>query len=270
MEKISLAENLKVVTISEDEKVGVFDVEGLYRGYGLTIGNALRRVLLSSLPGAAITSVKIKGVGHEFSTIEGVMEDVVEICLNLKKVRLEFPGDSGFTEPETLTLKAKGEGEVTAADIEESGRVTVVNKDQKIATISKKGIELEMELTIEKGLGYVAVETLKAGGTVPVGVIQLDALFSPVTKVTMTNENMRVGDKTDFNRVRLMIETDGGISPAGALRQALSILSEHFAKAFEQLGGAAAIEAAPADGGEAGEGDEKKSKKKATKKKKDE
>ncbi len=264
MEKISLAENLKVVTISEDEKVGVFDIEGLYRGYGLTIGNALRRVLLSSLPGAAITSVKIKGVGHEFSTIEGVMQDVVEICLNLKKVRFEFPGESGFTEPETLVLKAKGEGEVTAADIEETGRVTVVNKDQKIATITKKGVELEMELTIEKGLGYVPVETLKAGGTVPVGVIQLDALFSPVTKVTMTNENMRVGDKTDFNRVRLMIETDGGVAPATALRNGLAILSEHFSKALEQLGGASTAEvAAPEAEGE----EDKKPKKKAAKKK---
>jgi DNA-directed RNA polymerase subunit alpha len=268
MEKILLSENLKVVTISEDEKVGVFDIEGLYRGYGLTIGNALRRVLLSSLPGAAITQVKIKGVGHEFTTIEGVMEDVVEICLNLKKVRLEFPGDTGFSEPEVLTLKAKGEGEVTAADIAETGRVSVVNKDQKIATITKKGIELEMELTIEKGLGYVAVETLKGGNTVPVGVIQLDALFSPVTKVNMTTENMRVGDKTDFNRVRLVIETDGGIAPKTALTQALFILSDHFAKAFEQLGGATALEAAP----EAGEGgaDEEKPKKRATKKKKEE
>lgn len=267
MEKISLTENLKVVTVSEKAGVGTFDIEGLYRGYGLTIGNALRRVLLSSLPGAAITQVKIKGVGHEFSTIEGVMEDVVEICLNLKKVRFQFPGDSGFTEPETLTLKAKGEGSVTAADIEETGRVTVMNKDQKIATITKKGTELEMELTIEKGLGYVAVETLKGGATVPVGTIQLDALFSPVTKVTLTTENMRVGDQTDFNRARLIIETDGGITPTAALRQALSILAEHFAKGLEQLGGAAeATEEATASEG-AAEETEKKPKKRASKKK---
>lgn len=267
MEKISLTENLKVVTVSENETVGIFDVEGLYRGYGLTVGNALRRTLLSSLPGAAITQVKIKGVGHEFSTIEGVMEDVVEICLNLKKVRFEFPGESGFTEPETLVLKAKGEGEVTAADIEETGRVTVMNKDQKIATISKKGVELEMELVIEKGVGYVPVETLKQGGTVPVGTIQIDALFSPVVKVTLENENMRVGDKTDFNRAHLVIETDGGVKPSDALRQALSILADHFNSALSQLGGASvATEETAKDAVEGEEEGEKKSKKKAKKK----
>jgi DNA-directed RNA polymerase subunit alpha len=260
MEKISLSENLKVVMISENETVGVFDIEGLYRGYGLTIGNALRRVLLSSLPGAAITSVKIKGVGHEFSTIPGVLEDVVEMCLNLKKVRFEFAGESGFTEPEVLTLKAKGEGAVTAEAITDSGRVSVVNKDQHIATITQKGIELEIELTVEKGLGYVPVESVK-NSTLPVGVIQLDALFSPVTRVNMINENMRVGDKTDFNRVRLSIETDGGIKPSTALREALTILTEHFSKALSQLGGAA-VEEVSAEG----EPEEKKAKKKSKKK----
>lgn len=249
--------------MSLDEKVGTFDIEGLYRGYGLTIGNALRRTLLSSIPGAAITSVKIKGVGHEFSTIEGVMEDVVEICLNLKKVRFEFAGETGFTEPETLTLKAKGEGEVTAADIAESGRVSVLNKEQKIATISKKGVELEMELTIEKGFGYVPVETLKGGAAVPVGTIQLDALFSPVTKVTLTTENMRVGDQTDFNRAHLVIETDGGISPLNALKQSLALLAEHFSKVLGELGGAVSEEVLSAS--EATESEEKP-KKKAKKK----
>jgi DNA-directed RNA polymerase subunit alpha len=261
MEKISLSENLKVVTVSEDSKVGVFDIEGLYRGYGLTIGNALRRVLLSSLPGAAITSVKIKGAGHQFSTIPGVLEDVVEICLNLKKIRFDFPGDSGFTEPEVLTLRAKGEGAVTADSIENTGRVSVVNTDQHIATITQKGVELEMELTIEKGLGYVPVESVKSG-TLPVGVIQLDALFSPVVRVNMVNENMRVGDKTDFNRVRLSIETDGGIKPSVALREALNILTDHFGKALSQLGGAPSeSEMAPV----AEETEEKKAKKKTKK-----
>lgn len=260
MEKISLSENLKVTTISENETVGVFDIEGLYRGYGLTIGNALRRVLLSSLPGAAITSVKIKGVGHEFSTIPGVLEDVVEICLNLKKVRFSFPGETGFTEPETLKLSVSKEGEVTAGDIEETGRVSVVNPDQKIATITQKGTDFELELTVEKGLGYVPVEGLK-NGTLPVGVIQLDALFSPVTRVNMVNENMRVGDKTDFNRVRLSIETDGGIKPSVALREALNILTDHFSKALAQLGGAPAAEEVGAVA------TEEKSKKKASKKK---
>jgi DNA-directed RNA polymerase subunit alpha len=263
MEKISLSENLKVVTISENETVGVFDIEGLYRGYGLTIGNALRRVLLSSLPGAAITSVKIKGVGHQFSTIPGVLEDVVEICLNLKKVRFDFAGESGFTEPEVLTLKAKGEGAVTAKAIAGTGRVSVVNTDQHIATITQKGTEIEIELTIEKGLGYVPSEAVKTG-TLPVGVIQLDALFSPVTRVNMVNENMRVGDKTDFNRVRLSIETDGGIKPSTALREALAILTDHFSKALAQIGGAVAEAIEEGASEEAGE--EKKSKKKSKKK----
>lgn len=265
MEKISLTDSIKVVTISADSKVGIFDIEGLYRGYGLTIGNALRRALLSSIPGAAITSVKIKGVGHEFSTIEGVMEDIVEICLNLKKVRVQFPGETGFTEPEILTLKAKGEGEVTAADISETGRVTVLNKEQKIATITKKGVELEMELSIEKGFGYVPVETLKGGTAVPVGTIQLDALFSPVTKVTLGTENMRVGDQTDFNRAHLVIETDGGISPLNALKQSLALLAEHFTKALDQLGGLVIEEEAALLAEDAGEDKpKKKSKKKST------
>lgn len=264
MEKMQLSENLKVVTVSEDATTGVFDIEGLYRGYGLTIGNALRRVLLSSLPGAAITSVKIKGVGHEFSTIPGIVEDVVEICLNLKKVRFQFAGDSGFSEPERLTLTAKGEGEVTAESIEETGRVSVVNKDQKIATISQKGVELEMELTVEKGLGYVPAETAKTG-TLPVGMVQLDALFSPVVKVNMVTENMRVGDKTDFNRVRLEIVTDGGLKPSVAMREALNILTDHFGKALSQFGGAPAPEEMTG-----GATTEKKPKKRVAKAKKEE
>ncbi len=183
------------------------------------------------------------------------------ICLNLKKVRFDFEGETGFTEPEILTLKVKGEGEVTAEAIKESGRVSVVNPDQHIATITQKGTELELELTIEKGLGYVPVEGLKSG-TVPVGVIQLDALFSPVTRVNMVTENMRVGDKTDFNRVRISIETDGGLKPSAALREALSILTDHFGKALGQLGEAPAAAAS--------EEGEKKPKKRATKKKKEE
>jgi len=264
MGKISLSESLKVVTVSEDTNIGVFDIEGLYRGYGLTIGNALRRVLLSSLPGAAITSVKISGVGHEFSTIAGVLEDVVEICLNLKKVRFEFPGETGFTEPEVLILKSKGEGEVTAEAISDTGRVSVVNKDQHIATITQKGAEIEMEITVEKGLGYVPAEGLKTGA-LPVGIIKLDALFSPVSRVNLVTENMRIGDKTDFNRVRLSIETDGGIKPSVALREALSILTSHFSKAMEQLGGSLeAEEISPV----AEEVEDKKPKKKAATKKK--
>ncbi len=230
----------------------------------------MRRILLSSLPGAAITRVKIAGVGHEFTTIAGVTEDVVELMLNLKKVRFSFPSESGFTEPQVLTLKAKGEGPVTAAAIKGNAQVEAVNEDQHLFTISTKGTEVDMELTIEKGLGYVSSESLK-DGTLPVGVIHLDALFSPVSKVNFTVENMRVGGRTDFNRLHLIIETDGGVSPREALVTALAILKDHAAVAFESLGGLAKA-AAPAEEAEAeettdAEGGKKKKAKKTSKKK---
>ncbi len=255
-----LNENLKLNLISEEGNVGTFEIEGLYRGYGLTVGNALRRVLLSSLPGAAITSVKIKGVGHEFTTIPGVMEDVVEICLNLKKARFAFAGEEGASE--VLVLKAKGEGAVTASTIKDSANVQVISPDLHLFTISEKGTEVDMELTITRGLGYVPVESFKTV-TLPVGVLQLDALFSPVTKVNFTVENMRVGDKTDFNKVHLLIETDGGITPTAALKHALSILTGHFSKVLEQLDPLVTQVAFATVAGS----EEKKPKKKAAKKK---
>lgn len=248
MEKIRLSEHLNVKIVSEDATAGTFEIEGLYTGYGITLGNTLRRVLFSSLVGAAVTSVKIKGVGHEFTTIEGVKEDVVEVMLNLKKVRFAFNiGYSEYEKPEVVVLKTKGEGAVTAADIKETNLIKVINKDQHIATITKKGVELEMELTIEKGLGYVSVEQLKTEA-LPVGVIQLDAIFSPVKKVNFTVENMRVGERTDFNRLRLVIETDGSLKPSEALRKASSILEDHFGKVYQQIAaltGAKVEEAAP-------------------------
>ncbi|PIR88570.1 MAG: DNA-directed RNA polymerase subunit alpha [Candidatus Harrisonbacteria bacterium CG10_big_fil_rev_8_21_14_0_10_44_23] len=257
MDHIHLGQHLKVKTVSEEDTKGVFEIEGLYAGYGITIGNALRRVLLSSLSGAAITQVKIKGVGHEFTTIEGVLEDVVEILLNLKKIRFDFAVSySDYETPEILTLKKKGEGEVTAGDIKESSLVRVINKDQKIATITQKGVELEMELTIEKGLGYAPVESFKSD-TLPVGVIQIDAIFSPIAKVNSVVENMRVGDRTDFNRVRFTIETDGTIKPSVALGKAAKILKQQFSKVLDGLD-------MNDDDVEAGE---EKKEKKATKKK---
>lgn len=228
MEYAYLSDPVRVKTVSEDEKVGVFDIEGLYRGYGITIGNALRRVLLSSLPGAAITRFKIKGVGHEFSTIDGVVEDVVEIGFNLKKVRFKFFAD----EPQTLTLKVKGEKEVTAGDIEGNAQVEVQNKDLHIATLTEKNAELDMEITVEKGLGYEPVEARKEG-RLPIGTIALDAVFSPIESVNFRVENMRVGERTDYNRVRLEIKTDGTISPSSALHKAASILLDHFGKIGE-------------------------------------
>lgn len=225
MEYKRLSESVKIKTISETKTEGVFEIEGLYTGYGLTIGNALRRVLLSSIPGAAITQVKISGVKHEFSTIEGIAEDILEISLNLKKVRFNFFAD----EPQVLTLEAKGEKEVTAGDIKTNSQVEVINSDLHIASLTSKKAELKMEITIEKGLGYVSAENRKSE-KLPIGVIAIDAIFTPVTKVNFVIENMRVGEKTDYNRLKFMIETDGSIAPGAAMHKSANILRDHFEK----------------------------------------
>jgi DNA-directed RNA polymerase subunit alpha len=228
MQYAHLSETVKVKKVSEDERKGVFEMEGLYTGYGLTIGNSIRRILLSSLPGAAITQVKIKGADHEFSAIDGVKEDILEITLNLKKIRFAFFA----SEPQVITLKVKGEKEVKASDIEGGSSVEVVTPDVHIATLTGKSSELEMEITVEKGLGYVPVEARKMG-KLPIKTIALDALFSPVAKVNFTVENMRVGERTDYNRLVLEIETDGTISPSSALHKATSILQDHIGKMSE-------------------------------------
>ncbi len=225
MQITNFNETVNIKKVSEKERVGIFEIDGLYTGYGLTIGNALRRILLSSLPGAAITQIKIKGVGHEFTTIPNVLEDIVEIMLNLKKIRFRLHVD----EPQILVLKIKGEKKISAADIKTNANVDVVSEDIHIATITNKSGELEMELTVERGLGYVPIETRKLE-KLPVGIIALDAVFSPVTKVNFTVENMRIGDRTDYNKVNLIIETDGSIMPSEALKRASDILQEHFSK----------------------------------------
>lgn len=228
MEYTRLSESVKIKTVSETGKEGVFEIEGLYSGYGLTVGNALRRVLLSSLPGACVTQIKIKNVKHEFTTIDGVMEDVVELALNMKKVRFAFHAD----EPQVLTIDVKGEKEVTAGDIKTNAQVEVINPEAHIATITDKKTEFSMEVTVEKGLGYVPVEVRKVE-KLPVGVIAIDAIFTPVTNVNFVVENMRVGERTDFNRVKLTIETDGSIKPSLALHKASNILRDHFEKVAE-------------------------------------
>lgn len=220
-----LSETANIKKISESATEGVFQIDGLYTGYGVTIGNALRRVLFSSLPGAAITRIKIKGVNHEFSTLPGVIEDVVELGLNLKKVRFRIHTD----EPQTVTLKIKGEKEVTAADIEVNAQVEVIDPDTHIATLSAKNAELDMELVVEKGLGFRSAESLKLE-KLPIGVIVLDAAFSPVIKANFEVSNMRVGDRTDYNRLKVFVETDGSITPSAALRKASNILQDHLAK----------------------------------------
>ncbi len=228
MEYARLSDTVKIKKISETSKEGVFEVEGLYTGYGLTLGNALRRALLSSLPGAAVTQIKIKGAEHEFSTLSGVLEDIVEITLNLKKVRFHFYA----SEPQVLTLRVKGEKEVTAADIKGNAQVEIVNPEALIATLTNKNAELEMEITVDKGAGYIPAEARKTE-KLPIKTIAIDTIFSPVVKVNFSVENMRVGDRTDFNRLKLEIETDGSIYPSSALRKASNILKDHFEKMAE-------------------------------------
>ena len=225
MEFIHLSEPLKIKKISEKDNIGVFEIEALYAGYGLTIGNTLRRVLLSSLPGAVITQVKIKGIKHEFSTIRGVLEDVIELSLNLKKIRFKI-----FTnEPQILTLKAKGETKVKASDIKLNANVEIVTPDVHIATLTDKKAELEMELMVEKGLGYLPAESRKKE-KLAIGTISLEAYFSPIRNVSYSIENMRLGERTDYNRLRITIQTDGSITPSAALRKASRILIDHFEK----------------------------------------
>jgi DNA-directed RNA polymerase subunit alpha len=228
MKYARLVDSVVVKTISEKGNAGEFHIEGLYTGYGTTLGNALRRTLLSSLPGAAITQVKVKGANHEFSTLPGMVEDVLEFCMNLKKVRFHFFAD----EPQTLTLNVKGERDVTAGDIRSTTLVQVINKDLKLATLTKKNAELSLELIVEKGLGYVQAESRKLE-RLSVGTIVLDAVFSPVMRVSFEVENMRVGEQTDYNRLKIQINTDGSITPSEALHKAGNILKDHSGKISE-------------------------------------
>ena len=208
---------------AKSANAGTFTISGCYPGYGTTIGNALRRVLLSSLSGSAITAVKIKGVSHEFSGIDGVMEDVVQIILNLKRVRVRSFVDG----PVTMTLAAKGEGSVTASQIETPANVEIVNGDHVIATITDKNVSLEMEMEVQSGIGYLPVEQQNRDEK-EIGQIAIDAIFTPIRRVNYTVENMRVGKRTDYDKVMLEIETDGSITPQEAFGQGVAILIEQF------------------------------------------
>lgn len=205
--------------VSEDERKGTYEIDNLYPGYGHTLGNSLRRIILSSLPGAAITSVKIEGVSHEFSTVEGIKEDVVLILLNLKKLRFKLLTD----EPQVVTLTAKGVKEVTAADISATGQVEVLNPEQYICELTDKSSKLNIEITIEKGLGFVPRDTHQKG-KVDIGTIAVDAIFSPIRRVAYEVENMRYGDKTNYNRLRIIIETDGTLTARQALERSIEIM----------------------------------------------
>lgn len=204
--------------VSEEGMVGTYEIDSLYPGYGHTLGNSLRRIILSSLPGAAITSVKIEGVPHEFATIDGVRETVMEILLNLKRVHFTLHTD----EPQTISLSIKGPKQVTAADFLLPSQVSIANPAQHLADVSGK-ISFELEATLERGLGYVPREVLTKE-KVDIGAIALDATFTPIRRVNYEVENMRVGDRTDFNRLRILIETNGTIAPREALERSIEIM----------------------------------------------
>ena len=215
----SIALPSKPRVVSEEEYAGTYEIDGLFPGYGHTLGNSLRRIILSSLPGAAITSVKIDGVEHEFSTLDGVREDVVTILLNLKKLRFEIV--SG--EAQTVTLKAKGPKKISGDDLTMPGQVRLLNPNAYICELTDKDASIEAEFRVERGLGYVSREALKKD-RVDIGEISLDAAFSPIRRANYEVENMRVGDRTDFNRLRITVETDGTISPRSALEQSIEVM----------------------------------------------
>ena len=216
--------NIQCVERSSDNKYAKFVMEPLERGFGTTLGNSLRRVLLSCLPGAAVTRVRIDGVLHEFSTMEGVSEDVVNIVLNLKGLAVKMY----VNEPKTLILDVRTPKEVTAADITEDPDVEILNPDMHIATLDKGG-SLYMEITVEKGRGYVLAERNKEED-MPIGVIPVDSLFTPVRKVNFTVENTRVGQMIDYDKLTLELWTNGTIAPDEAVSLAAKIISEHLAQ----------------------------------------
>lgn len=223
--------------VSEEGTQGIYEIDSLYPGYGHTLGNSLRRIILSSLSGATVTSVKIEDVPHEFATMDGLRESVMEILLNLKRVHFVLHGD----EPQTVRLSAKGPKTITAADFALPTQVEVANPDQYIADIAGK-TPFELEATIERGLGYVPREMLTKE-KVDIGTIALDATFTPIRRVNYEVENMRVGDRTDFNRLRILIETNGTIAPREALESSIEIMI-HQLKAV--IGFQEEVEEAPA------------------------
>ena len=217
--------NIEIDEISEDKTYGRFIVEPLERGYGITLGNSLRRIMLSSLPGAAVSQVKIDGVLHEFSTIPGVREDVSEIIMNLKE--LAIIDDSSDNEPKKAYIEVSGEGVVTGADIQAGSDITIVNKDLVIANLSGADARLSMELTITKGRGYVGADKNK-NPDLPIGIIAVDSIYTPVKRVNMNVEDTRVGNVTDFDKLTLDVSTNGTLGPDEAVSMAARLLSEHL------------------------------------------
>ena len=218
--------NIEVVEISEDKKYGKFVVEPLERGYGITLGNSLRRIMLSSLPGAAVSQVKFDGVLHEFTSIEGVKEDVTEIIMNIKSLAIKNNSESN--EPKTAYIDFHGEGVVRASDIQVDQDIEIMNPDQIIATLSGgKDAKLYVELTITKGRGYVGSDKNKTAD-ISVGVIPVDSIYTPVERVNVTVENTRVGQMTDYDKLTLDVYTNGTLAPDEAVSLAAKVLSEHL------------------------------------------
>lgn len=223
MNYISTPTNITVTEDRDNKNRATVIIEPCYPGYGITIGNALRRALLSSLPGAAVIAFKVKGVQHEFSTLAGVKEDIVELMMNLKQLRLKVASE----EPVELLLSAKGEKPVTAGDIKKNADVEIINPDLVICNLTEKSAVLEMKIWVARGIGYVPTEEQKEVEP-EVGVIQIDALYSPVERVGFKKENVRVGERTDYDKLMLDIETDGSLTPKEAVEQAAAILVEQF------------------------------------------
>ena len=216
--------NIEIAEISEDKKYGKFVVEPLERGYGTTLGNSLRRIMLSTLPGTAVSQIKIDGVLHELSTIEGVKEDVTEIVMNVKN--LELRDDSDNDEPKTAYVDFQGEGVVKASDIEFGNDIEVINPDLVIANCGP-GAKFYMELTVTKGRGYVSADKNKSEDT-PLGVIAVDSIYTPIERVNIKVENTRVGNVTDFDKLTIEVYTNGTMSPEDAVSLAAKVMSEHL------------------------------------------
>ncbi|NBS68810.1 DNA-directed RNA polymerase subunit alpha [bacterium] len=236
METIFLPSKMHIAA-GDAPNMATLTIEPLHHGYGTTVGNALRRVLLSSLPGAAVTAVKIKGVQHEFQAVTGVKEDVLDIILALKQLRMKVHAD----EAVTLKLTKKGEGPVTAADIEKNADVEIANPDLVLATITTASTTLDMEITVSRGRGFLPTEEREDTSS-DIGVMAIDALFSPVRQVSLKVENTRVGDITNYDKLIMNIETDGTLAPSDALEQATKILINHFTWMQGQLSHASLTE----------------------------
>ena len=218
--------NIEIAEISEDKRYGKFVVEPLERGYGTTLGNSLRRIMLSSLPGAAVSQVKIDGVLHEFSSIPGVKEDVTEIIMNIKSLAIKNNSDTD--EPKVAYIEFEGEGVITAADIQADADIEIMNPDQIIATLSGgTDSKFYMELTITKGRGYISADKNK-NDDLPIGVIAVDSIYTPVERVNMAVANTRVGQQTDYDKLTLEIYTNGTLAPDEAVSLAAKVLSEHL------------------------------------------